>query len=270
MQNIVIPQSMEQRVSWKTTLDAIVLTAGMANTFTIQLRDVVTDAAPGVISASYYRFHIRPFLNEYIPVLSSKDSVEIPADTKALTIAIKIPSQMKRGYYTFQLILEDADKEAIGVYTTYLVINAAVAPLKDNPFMSLESVRSEFADISFEDNRLLDSQEVGTWDICDAVYRAIQQWNNTGPRLTPYSGETFPYPEILRRGTIYMLLQSLWTMLERNRMSYAAGNTQVDLERRADAYAKLLATYKAEWSGGMSQAKNQENIEAFNRSVTYL
>ena len=270
MQNVIIPQSMEQRVSWKTTLDAIVLTSGMVNTFVLQLRDVVTDAAPGVIPASYYQFHIRPFLNEYIPVLSSANDAELPEGADKITIGIKVPDKMKRGYYKFQLILKNADKEPIGVYETYLVVNAAVSPQKDNPFMSLESVRSEFADISFEDNRLLDSQEVGTWDICDAVYRAIQQWNNTGPRLTPYSGETFPYPEILRRGTIYMLLQSLWTMLERNRMSYAAGNTQVDLERRADAYAKLLATYKAEWSGGMSQAKNQENIEAFNRSVTYL
>ena len=270
MQNVVIPLSLEQRVSWKTTLDAIVLTAGMTNNFTIQLRDVVSDVTPGVISASYYRFYIRTFLHEDEFVLSSADDVAIPTEAKELVFSLKIPHKVKRGYYSFQLILEDADKEPIGSYETYAVVNSAIQPLHDNPYMSLESVRAQFADISFEDNKLLDSQEVGTWDICDAVHRAIQQWNNTGPRLTPYSGETFPYPEILRRGTIYMLIQSIWTMLERNRMQYAAGNAQVDLERRADAYAKLMATYKAEWSGGMNQAKNQENIEAFNRSVCYL
>ena len=196
MQNVIIPQSMEQRVSWKTTLDAIVLTAGVVNTFTIQLQDVVTDATPGVISASYYQFHIRPFLNEYNAILSSAADVEIPENADKITVSIKVPVQMRRGYYTFQLILKDANKEPIGVYTTYAVVNATVTPLRDNPHMSLESVRAEFSDISFEDNRLLDSQEVGTWDICNAVYRAIQQWNNTGPRLTAYSGETFPYPEI--------------------------------------------------------------------------
>jgi len=270
MQNVIIPQSLEQRVSWKTTLDAIVLTSGMLNKFTIQLRDVVTDATPGVISASYYKFYIRPFLHEDEPVLRSSEDVEIPEKSDKLEFSISIPQKMKRGYYLFQLILEDVDKNPIGSYETYAVVNNAIVPQRDNPHMSLESVRSELGDISFEDNHLLDSQEVGTWDICNAVQRAIQQWNNTGPRLTPYSGETFPYPEILRRGTIYMLLQSLWTMLERNRMSYAAGNTQVDLERRADAYAKLLKMYKDEWSGGMAQAKNQENIESFNRSISYL
>ena len=236
MKTIVIPQSLEQRVSWKTTLDALVATAGITNDFLLQFTDVLTDATPGVIPAAYYKFFVRPFYREDLSVLCSKDFIEIAESSKELSLTLAIPDKMKRGYYFLQIVMYNADKNPINSYTTYLCINAAIQPQQDNPYMTLESVRSEFGDISFEDNRMLDSQEVGTWDICDAAHRAIQQWNNTAPRLTQYSGETFPYPEILRSGVIYMLIQSLWTLLERNRMTYAAGNTQVDLEKRADAY----------------------------------
>lgn len=270
MQNVVIPQTLEQRVSWKTTLDAIVLTAGISNTFTVQLTSVLTDATPGEIHASYYRYNIRSLNFEDQVILKPVESAAIVSGSTSISVAVVIPNEMKRGYYLFQLILEDASKTAIGAYTTYVVVDNAIEPLKDNPYMSLNSVRSQFADISFDDNKLLDSQEVGTWDICDAVKRAVEQWNNTAPRLSLYTGHTFPYPEILRRGVIFMLLQSLWTMLERNRMSYTAGSVSVDLERRADAYKALLAEYRAEWSGGLAQAKNEENIKGFNLSVGYL
>ena len=270
MQNVIIPQSLEQRVSWKTTLDAIVLTAGMVNTFTLQTTPVVTDATPTAIEASYYHFRIRRLLQEDSIVLTTADDVEIAPGSDKLTISIKLPDGIRRGYYLFQLILKDADKEPVANLTTYAVVNSAINPLTDNPYMSLDSVRAELGDISFADNKLLDSQEVGTWDICDAVKRAIEQWNNTAPRIQNYTGDSFPYPEILRSGAIYMLLQSLWTLLERNRMTYVAGSTQVDLERRADAYGKLCAEYRSRWCGGMNQAKNEENILQFHQSVGYL
>lgn len=269
-QNIVIPQTLEQRISWKTTLDAIVVTAGMTNAFTLHFTDVLTDATPGIINASFYKFFMRPFVREDLSVLESKEPVVIEPESKELSITLGIPKQVKRGYYLFQIVFYNEEQNPINSYSTYICVDKAIEPLKDNPHMTLESVRAEFGDISFEDNRILDSQEVGTWDICNAVQRAIQQWNNTAPRLTQYSGETFPYPEILRAGVIYMMIQSLWTLLERNRMTYAAGNTTVDLEKRADAYRALLQEYKTRWSGGMSQAKNEENIMAFDQNLGYL
>lgn len=270
MQNIIIPQSLEQRVSWKTTLDAIILCAGIRNKFTLQITPVLTDATPGVIDASYYCFNIRAIPFEDKVILRSADDIPIEPESKSLELSIDVPDKMSRGYYLFQIIFKDADKAPIGVYTTYVVVDSAIKPLPGNFYMSLESVRTQFADLSFDDNHLLESQEIGTWDICEGVKRAIEQWNNTAPRLTPYMGHTFPYPEILRRGVIYMLLQSLWTMLQRNRMQYTAGATSVDLEKRADAYGQLKEEYRALWSGGMAQAKNQENIEAFNLSTGYV
>ena len=270
MQNVIIPQSLEQHISWKTTLDAIVCTAGISNTFTVQFTDVVTDATPPPVAASYYKFFVRPFYREDLTVMEAKDPVAIPENSTSITVTIDIPACIKRGYYLFQLVLYDDNQNPLSTYTTYICVNAAITPLKDNPYMSLESVRAEFGDISFKDNRLLDSQEIGTWDICNGVYRAIEQWNNTAPRISLYSGETFPYPEILRRGVIYMLLQTLWTLLERNRMNYAAGNTSVDLEKRADAYLRLKNEYLTLWRGGVEQAKNEENLLQFNQSLGYL
>ena len=270
MQNIIIPQSLEQRVSWKTTLDAIVVCAGLTNTFTLQTTPILTDATPGVIEAAFYRYNVRGLPLDSKIILKSAEDIPIPADSKSITVSMSVPGKLRRGYYFFQLILEDADKNPLSTFTTYLVVDSAIDPMPNNPHMSLESVRSQFADISFDDNRLLESQEIGTWDIADGVRRAIEQWNNTAPRISEYMGHTFPYPEILRRGAIYMVLQSLWTMLERNRMQYAAGNASVDLEKRADAYMKLRDEYRALWSGGMAQAKNEENLEQFNLSTGYV
>ena len=96
MQNVIIPQSLEQRVSWKTTLDAIVLCAGVRNTFTIQLTPVVTDASPGVIAAAYYRYVVRSLCDDEVKLLASPESVEIPVDSKDLTIIIDLPNRIPR------------------------------------------------------------------------------------------------------------------------------------------------------------------------------
>lgn len=269
MQNVIIPQSLEQRVSWKTTLDAIVLTAGVNNTFTVQLTPVVTDATPGVIGASFYRYIVSSLCNDSKKLMASPSTVEIPPESKSISITINPPTRVPRGYYNFQLILEDAEHNPVDMYETYMVIDKSIEPLPDNPHMSLASVRAQFADLSFEDNKLLDSQEIGTWDICDAVKRAIEQWNNTAPRLSVYSGHDFPYPEILRRGVMYMLLQTLIALLQRNQMQYSAGQTTVNLEQRVAAYQQLKAEYMQMWVGGLNQAKNEENLEDFNQSIGY-
>ena len=66
---------MEQRVSWKTTLDAIVLTAGINNTFTVQLTPVVTDATPGVIDADYYRYIVRSHCDDSKKLMAAPEAV---------------------------------------------------------------------------------------------------------------------------------------------------------------------------------------------------
>ena len=69
---------------------------------------------------------------------------------------------------------------------------------------------------------------------------------------------------------MYMLLQTLITLLQRNQMQYAAGNVSVNLEQRVAAYTELKQEYQKIWIGGMSQAKNEENLEDFNQSVGYM
>ena len=150
-----------------------------------------------------------------------------------------------------------------------LCVDKAVDPKPDH-YMTLDSVRMQFADICEDDNKLLESVEIGTGDIIEAVNRAIQQWNNRGPVLNNYTGASFPYPEVLRCGTIFMLMQSLWTFLERNRMTYQSGGVTVDLERRADAVKQLIAVYQRQWIDGMSQMKNEENLRGFQGLNYYV
>lgn len=65
-------------------------------------------------------------------------------------------------------------------------------------------------------------------------------------------------------------MQSLWTFLERNRMTYQSGGVTVDLERRADAVKQLIAVYQRQWIDGMSQMKNEENLRGFQGLNYYV
>jgi hypothetical protein len=65
------------------------------------------------------------------------------------------------------------------------------------------------------------------------------------------------------------MLQSLWTQLERNRMSYNSGGTNVDLEKRADAFGQLMQQYQTLWVGGMGRVKSEEDMLNFTGSYVY-
>lgn len=267
MPNIQLHKTLETKVNWKYSLPGVALTAGVVNKFTLSLFDN-PDAAPNqFIKAKYYTLSIREIC-KLDKVVSSIEDIEIPDKAQQLNLELDIDSKFKRGYYRMHLILKDADKKPLDVYEFYGVIDKQVAPTADQ-HMTLESIRVQLGDLSISDNKLLESLEVSTGDIASGVERAIQQWNNRAPFTSFYTGSNFPYPEVLRCGAIYFILQSLWTQLERNRMGYQSGGMTVDLEKRADAFAQLMQQYQTNWIGGMGRVKNEEDLMHFTGSYYY-
>lgn len=267
MPDVEIPRTLETKVSWKYTLPGISLTAGIANKFTIGLL-ANPDAAPNkFINASYYTLTIRELCNME-RVIGTLEDQPIEKDSTVINMNLELAERFKRGYYRLHFVLKDADKKPIDVYEMYGVVDKHINPKNDN-YMTLESVRIQLGDLSIADNKLLESLEVGTGDIASGVERAIQQWNNRAPLTSTYTGSTFPYPEILRCGTIYFILQSIWTQLERNRMAYQSGGVQVDLEARADKFGQLMSQYQQMWIGGMGRIKAEEDMQDFTGSLYY-
>lgn len=265
--NIDLHKTLETSINWKYSLPGVALTSGINNKFILNLKENPDAAENEFITASYYTLTVREIckLNDIVGEI--KDVV-IPAKSQRLEIALDLDPKFKRGYYRMHLVLKDADKKPVDVYEFYGVVDKQVYPEYDN-HMTLESVRVQLGDLSIADNKLLESLEVGTGDIASGVERALQQWNNRAPRTSFYTGSTFPYPEILRCGTIYFILQSLWTQLERNRMNMNSGGLSIDLEKRADAFAQLMQQYQASWIGGMGRTKNEEDLLSFTGSYYY-
>ena len=267
MTKIELPKTLETAVRWKYTLPGVALTAGITNEFDISLIDNPDGAKNKPIEYSYYTLTVREIC-DIDKVILRLDDQEIPTDTVTCKISLPLPINFRRGYYRLHFVMKDKDKNPVDVYEMYCVVDKHIEPKSDN-YMTLESVRVQLGDLSIADNKLLESLEVGTGDIASGVERAIQQWNNRAPIISMYTGSTFPYPEILRCGTIYFILQSIWTQLERNRMSYQSGQVVVDLEKRADKFGMLMQQYQQQWIGGMSQVKNEENLKNFTGTYYY-
>lgn len=267
MADIHLHKTLETQVSWKYSIPGIALTAGIVNTFTLNLKENPDAADNAIINAKYYTITFRELCN-VSQVVGENIDVTIPEDSRTLKLELDLDPKFKRGYYNIHIVLKDKDKKPVDVYELYGVVDKQVNPSTDN-YMTLDSVRIQLGDLSLTDNKLLESLEVGTGDIASGVERAIQQWNNRAPFTSKYTGSSFPYPELLRCGTIYFILQSLWTQLERNRMSYQSGGLTVDLEKRADAFASLMQQYQALWVGGMSRVKGEEDLMNFTGSCYY-
>lgn len=267
MPDIEISKTLETKVNWKYTLPGVTLTAGIMNKFSIGIMDNPDAAHNKPIEYKYYTLTIREIC-DIDRILGRQEDVEIPEDSREINVELPIAERFRRGYYRLHLVMKDENKQPVDVLEIYCVVDKHIAPRDDN-YMTLESVRVQLGDLSIGDNKLLESLEVGTGDIASGVERAIQQWNNRAPIISKYTGSTFPYPEILRCGTIYFILQSLWTQLERNRMNYASEGLQVDLEARADKYQALMTQYQQMWIGGMAQVKNEENLSDFVGTYWY-
>ena len=262
-------KSLETPISWRTDVaPCFVLTAGIRNKVRLHLHDTPdSKEAPALkYGGVIIRFYEIPVFHE-LAIEPTKGDIR-EGDT-GIDVIINVPQNIPRGYYRAQVERWTSNPEDIDeIYHCWVIVDKHTRPTPDN-YMDLGSIRTQFADVCSLDNKMLESLEVSAGDIAAAVCRCLEQWRDTAPRVSSYTGSNFPYPEILRNGVLYMLIQSLWTFLERNRMQYQAGGVSVDLERRADSFRALRQEYENMWRIGMQQAKMQENVMSFNRDLWY-
>ena len=193
----------------------------------------------------------------------------IPTDSESVDIELPLKACAPRGYYRLHIIRKDSNGEDVAVYNAWAVVDQSTDPQQDH-HLEVNSVRTQFADLCGEDNKLLDGLEVSVGDIAEAVERSLQQWASTPPRTSIYYGDNFPYTEMLRNGVLAMLLQSVCTLLDRNAQVYQAEGVSVNLEARSQFYKALRSEYVTLWRSGMMQAKNEENVRAFCGQLNYM
>lgn len=263
--------TLEQETTWKQGFAAQVLTTGMNNEFTLRFAEY-PGAAKDVKfpeDMKYCLITLReiPFVAR---VRIKVDPIEINPESTEIPVSFRISSCFPRGYYRMQVVLTDKNLEPMKLYSDgYAIVDKAVHP-KPDAHVELATIRAELADIREEDNKLLDSLEVGAGDIASAVHRCLEQWNSRSPRTSVYTGSNFPYPDILRSGVLSTVYRSIVAFLTRNKMQYQSGGTSVDLDARVQAYMQFANTWEQKWIGGMAQAKNEEDMFGFTGALTYL
>lgn len=267
MNTVTLFSSRETPVEWRSVVPGVVLTAGVKNKLEIKLKETPNTGDGVVMSPGSVKITLRR-MGDISTTLLEFDSIPVTGDAESLVVKVAIPTDFTRGYYRLHLIKYDTTGDAEAVYDAWAVVDKSIEPQRDN-HMELNSIRTQFADLDGEDNKLLGSLEVGVGDIAEAVERCLAQWSATAPRTSRYYGDTFPYPELLRNGVMSMLLESICSHLDRNRMSYQAEGVAVDLERRVDTYKQMHMTYDAKWRSGMMQMKNEENVASFSGGVRY-
>ena len=148
-------------------------------------------------------------------------------------------------------------------YRAYLCIRKGMTGSKSGPHpVTVMDVRLALMDTSAEMNTLLDDLEFSDMMILHAVERAIDEWEETPPRLERhFNGTNFPFREHLIKGAVGYLLQSVMYRYMRNRMQYSASGLTFDKNDKGQVYLQLAQMALQEWRGFVASMKTSMNME---------
>lgn len=268
MIDLILYETLETPVRWKSVLPGYILTAGMTNDMKLRVQHDPLSGDGVPIQGGSLHITMRR-MGDLSKVILALPEIPVTDNATTVDVAVKVPSAIPRGYYRLHIIHNNLEGECLAVYSAWVIVDRAVDPKRDR-HLEVNSVRSQFADMCAEDNKLLDGLEIGCGDIAEAVERCLQQWNGTAPRTSEYYGDNFPYTELLRNGVMSMMLQSVCTLLDRNMQTYQAEGVSVNLEARSQHYKALRQEYLTLWRSGMMQTKNEENVQCFDGGLVYV
>ena len=153
-------------------------------------------------------------------------------------------------------------------YRAYLCIRKGMTGSKAGPQpVTPMDVRLAVMDTSPEMNTLLDDLEFSDVMIMNAVERAIDEWEETPPRLSKHFDATnFPFREHLIKGAVGYLLQSVMYRYMRNEMHYSASGLTFDKNSK-HAYLQLSQMARTEWKNFIAAMKTSMNMEEVTQIV---
>ena len=148
-------------------------------------------------------------------------------------------------------------------YRAYLCIRKGMTGSKAGPQpVTIMDIRLALMDTSPEMNSLLDDLEFSDMMILNAVERAIDEWEETPPRLSQHFNATnFPFREHLIKGAVGYLLQSVMHRYMRNRMQYSAAGLSFDKNDKYNTYLQVSQMARQEWKAFIAAMKTSMNMD---------
>lgn len=119
-------------------------------------------------------------------------------------------------------------------------------------------VRAKMRDYP-ELNRLTDGVESSDRNIATALLLALDDYNNTPPLINAATLAAFPSVDLLVRGAIIQLIESLGLLQTRNRLPYADGQIQIQTEQ-PQLYMQWWNMFKTDYENKKFRLKQSINL----------
>lgn len=237
-------------------------TTGMTATFDIQLtKDYNGEIASDLSNATSVKFLARPTMRN-----GKYRQIEVPCTfTPDGKVTLKLtPKEVdfNEGVWYAEFHVYEGGSLTQN-YRAYLTIRKGMTGSKSGPQpVTVMDIRLALMDTSPELNTVLDDLEYSDMMILNAVERAIDEWEETPPRLEKrFDATNFPFREHLIKGAVGYLLQSVMYRYMRNRMQYSAAGLTLDKNERANHYLQLSNMARAEWKQFVAAMKTSMNMD---------
>jgi len=128
--------------------------------------------------------------------------------------------------------------------------------------VTVSEVRMSAMDRGDEDNVLLDDEEWSDAQICTAIIRSVEIWNEAAPDSEyTYTQITFPFKSNQIDGVLGELLHTAALNLIRNQMPSQAGGIAIDDKARAVVYLTLSKEFRERYKVWCYHTKSAMNME---------
>jgi hypothetical protein len=165
----------------------------------------------------------------------------------------------KAGMFYAQLVVLNDDKDTAQAVTNYwLEIAPSLGQSTRGP-LTIAEIRMELKDVCGAQNMLLGDVEFSDDEITHAIFKPIEEFNETYAPTTNFTTVNFPFRFNWRRATTGYLLQTIGWHYERNNLRYKAGDVSVDDKDKFATYNKEAVRVLNEWREFIAHKKLEMN-----------
>lgn len=200
--------------------------------------------------------------------------VEVDAemtDPATATIRAAIPASVaaNAGIYDVSFGVLNPDGTVVATNEIYLLVTQSAwydkQPVANTPPPrrgppTIDTLRLGLKDSEGIENELLETLHWDLAEMCLALVRTVEVWNDTPPPVRRYTTITFPYKDVWTLGAQYFLFEMAEEHYRRNKYKYVAGGTSIDDKNRDGEYGQIKQLRMQQFNQALLRRKGIENM----------
>lgn len=128
---------------------------------------------------------------------------------------------------------------------------------------TIQEIRMLMMDSAPSENLLLEEVEFSDEQICLAITRPIQQWNESPPPIETFNTRTFPFRGAWVTGILAELYRMSAAHYRRNRLASSAAGVETDTKNKEREYLNAAQELEAKFSEWLLNKKVSINMKKF-------